>query len=331
MPDLLEYSPTPRPLSRAREAALARLLAELDAWCAPRSLAELGAGDLLGFVDAKLASGFHASTIRRWLVMLRAHYRRLCDGGAVTASTYFAVRSVELPPDTTHEGPNPYTPEQIDGLWRLLDCRWPKLPSDNAQRWLNRWRDGRSPYSRIRVHAIRCQLDAIIALALHCGLRKSEILRLDERAMHPDNEGVVVWEAGAPLNGGCREVPYSGEARELIAPWMNLRSMIAPDHDHAWLNLHARTTVREPMAEHSFSRLLGTYVGPGWTFRRLRDTAALRWVQERVPLLELVERLGSAVSSIDPFLALAPITTEELLEWVKRCEPEFNRLLGRAA
>lgn len=63
----------------------------------------------------------------------------------------------------------------------------------------------------------------------------------------------------------------------------------------------------------------------------LRDTCALRWVQERVPALELVGLLGLAVSSIDPFLALAPITNEELIESAKRCEPEFSRLLGRAA
>jgi hypothetical protein len=142
--------------------------------------------------------------------------------------------------------------------------------------------------------------------------------------------GVVVWEAGEAWIGGYREVPYSDEARELIAPWMSLRSVIAPGHDRALLNLHAGPTVRQPMTEFTFSRLLGTYIGPGWTFRRLRDTCALRWVQERVPVLELVDRLGLAVSSIDRFLALAPITTKELAESAKRCEPELRRLLGRS-
>jgi hypothetical protein len=141
--------------------------------------------------------------------------------------------------------------------------------------------------------------------------------------------GVVVWEAGEAWIGGYREVPYSDEARELIAPWMSLRSVIAPGHDRALLNLHAGPTVRQPMTEFTFSRLLGTYIGPGWTFRRLRDTCALRWVQERVPVLELVDRLGLAVSSIDRFLALAPITTKELAESAKRGEPELMRLMGR--
>lgn len=147
MSESLSISPAPAPIGPARAAALARLLAELDAWCSPRPLADLTADDLRGYVDAKLAAGFRASTIRKWLVMLRAHYHGLCDAGEVTASTYFAVRSVELPPDTTLSGPSPYTPEQIDRLWALLDERWPRLPPDNERRWLGRWRDGRSPYS----------------------------------------------------------------------------------------------------------------------------------------------------------------------------------------
>jgi integrase len=203
----------PRPISPSRAAALARLLAELESWCAPRPVADVTGNDVRAFVDAKLAAGYHASTLRRQLKMLRAHYRRLYLAGQATADTYVGVRSVELPPDTTLSGPNPYTPEQIDGLWALLDERWPRLPPDNERRWLGRWRDGRSPYSRIRRHAIRCQLDAIIALALHCGLRKSEILRLDERSMDTDNESVVVWDGGAAWGGGCREVPYSDATR----------------------------------------------------------------------------------------------------------------------
>ena len=54
----------------------------------------------------------------------------------------------------------------------------------------------------------------------------------------------------------------------------------------------------------------------------------MRWVQERVPALELADRLGLAVSSIDPFLALAPITNDEMIEAVERHAPEFERLMG---
>jgi site-specific recombinase XerC len=106
MPSLLQQPlRTPRPLSPARAAALARLLAELDAWCSPRPLADPTADDLRAFVAAKLGAGYHASTLRRQLKMLRAHYRRLYVAGGATAATYVGVRSVELPPDTTLSGP----------------------------------------------------------------------------------------------------------------------------------------------------------------------------------------------------------------------------------
>src|SRR5204862_167682 len=58
-----------------------------------------------------------------------------------------------------------------------LDQRYPKLPRGEAEKWLRRYREGRGPYARIRLHASGCQLDAVVALALHLGLRLSEIFR----------------------------------------------------------------------------------------------------------------------------------------------------------
>jgi integrase len=74
--------------------------------------------------------------------------------------------------------PRPYTRNELRALQATLDERWPKLPHEDAEKWLPRFSEGRSPYSRVRVHAISTQLDAIIALALHMGLRRSEIFKL---------------------------------------------------------------------------------------------------------------------------------------------------------
>jgi hypothetical protein len=63
----------------------------------------------------------------------------------------------------------PYNRTQLRALQATLDERWPKLPREEADRWLHRVKEGRSPYSRVRVHAIRCQLDCIVALALQLG------------------------------------------------------------------------------------------------------------------------------------------------------------------
>jgi hypothetical protein len=67
----------------------------------------------------------------------------------------------------------------------------------------------------------------------------------------------------------------------------------------------------------------------------LRNTRALHWVKERVPALEVVDRLVLAVSSIDRFLGLAPITWEELREGrhtANRCSSDTStgRLSTRA-
>jgi hypothetical protein len=50
--------------------------------------------------------------------------------------------------------------------------------------------------------------------------------------------------------------------------------------------------MRAPMTVHTFSRLLQTYVGPGWTLKRLRDTCAAAWVRSELPLEHLRQLLG---------------------------------------
>src|SRR5687767_12236379 len=105
--------------------------------------------------------------------------------------------------------PDPYRPSELRDLNGVLDEAWPLLTHDEAAYWTGRWNLGKSPYSRVRAHAIRLQLDAIIALALRCGLRRNEILDLTVDWMHYDNVGVVVWERPGPWDAPHREVPYT--------------------------------------------------------------------------------------------------------------------------
>lgn len=124
----------------------------------------------------------------------------------IDAETLLAVRAVQLSAQCSRVAqPNPYRPKDLRALRAALDDRWPKLPTDEARKWLTRFRDGRSPYSRVRSHVIRCQLDAIIALALHLGLRRREIYALDMVTAHPDNDlcPTVPTELGERL--GCNE------------------------------------------------------------------------------------------------------------------------------
>jgi hypothetical protein len=52
--------------------------------------------------------------------------------------------------------------------------------------------------------------------------------------------------------------------------------------------------MREPMAVHTFNRLLSTYVGQEWSFQRLRVTCAAGWVRSGMPLEHLRRLLGLA-------------------------------------
>jgi integrase len=201
--------------------------------------------------------------------------------------------------------PRPYNRTELRTLRATLDARWPKLPPEEADRWLCRVKDGCSPYARVRVHAIRCQLDCIIALALHLALRRAEIFRLDIRCVHYDNHGVVVCDKSGSLDGNCREIPLTDAARCAVYEWINCRYFLNPDHQWPWLNLHAESTKSDPMTRATFDKLLLTYIGRGWTLKRLRDTCAAAWVRSGMPLEYLRELLGlSRIEDTLPYARL---------------------------
>lgn len=187
--------------------------------------------------------------------------------------------------------PAPYSRKELRQLWALVDERWPKLDSAEAGKRAVRWRDSRCAYSRVRRHAIRLQLDAVVALALHGGLRRGEIFALNLHDLHPDNAYVVVW-SGERWRSQAREVPFTVRMRERVGEWVEFRAGMAPDHDRPWLSLHAAKTAREPMKRYTFDKLLATHVGSEWGFQRLRDTAGVEWLRAGLTMVELQRLLG---------------------------------------
>ena len=79
----------------------------------------------------------------------------------------------------------------------------------------------------MRVHAISTQLDAIIALALHLGLRRSEIFRLSVNDLHYENACVVVRSGTGELRG----VPWTSRAHFAVHNWLKCRDQLGADHD----------------------------------------------------------------------------------------------------
>ena len=221
--------------------------------------------------------------------------------------------------------PQSYDCAELRTLRATIDARWPKLPPEEADRWLRRVKDRRSPYSRVRVHSIRCQLDAIVALALHLGLRRGEIFRLDIRCVHHGNHGVVVCDKSGSFDGKCREIPLTDSARCAVYEWITCRYFLNPDHTGPWLKLHAESTKSEPMTRHTFDKLLLTYIGEGWTLKRLRDTCAAGWVRSGMPLEYLRELLG--LSRIEDALPYARLVRGSLDGRMEKLDAIFTDLV----
>ncbi len=313
--------------SAPRAAAVVRVLNDLEAWLAPRSVAEARADDVRAFLAAKSAEGYQPTTVRKWRGILLAFYRWMWESGQVSSDTLLEMRAIPAPA-SREAHPQPYKRTEITALWRLLDERWPKLPPDQAHKWVGRWREGHSPYPRVRSHGIHLQLEAIMRLALHLGLRRGEIAALDVEAMHPDNVGVIVWPKTGPWTQGWRQVPYTDSARSAVEAWLHFRDAADANHDRPWLNLYAADTANRPMARHTFERLILNYVGEGWTLKRLRDTGAVTWVRAGLPLEHLRQLLGLA--SINDVLPYARLATQTLERRVERVGPALDAALCTA-
>jgi len=111
----------------------------------------------------------------------------------------------------------------------------------------------------VRAHAINLQLDAVIKLALTCGLRRGEIFGCRVDDVHPDNAYVIVPRRDGTVRG---------------------------------LNLWSVDKLGQPMSSDAFEKLLRTYIGRGWSFRRLRDTCAVEWLRAGLAIWDLQELLG---------------------------------------
>jgi site-specific recombinase XerD len=316
-------------LSSARRVAYLRLLREFDPWLCAAAPTLGDAEALRWFLKRQLDDGYSASTVRKHLAMAHVFFEWGYEHRHVDAATLLAVRAVRLPVASARVAvPQPYRPSELRALRTTLDQRWPKLADDEAEKWLRRYSDGRSPYSRVRSHGIRCQLDAIIMLALHLGLRRREIFALDVVMAHPDNDSVVVWGDDARSVERARAVPWTVAARAAMSAWIDCRYAIAPEHDRLWLNLHAEPTIMQPMKAETFNRALATYIGRGWTLKQLRDTCAAGWVRAGLPLGRLRELLGLA--RIEDTLPYARLVGGSLEGRMVELDEHFCELIGPA-
>lgn len=281
-----------RGVSEGRRRDTLRFLRGFDSWLGTRALIEAQGADLAAYLAKRGTNGYAPNTLRKERHMALSYFAWAFETGHIRAETLLSLRGVKPPAAASGQArPVPYSRKELRELREAINARWPKLPVGEARHRVTRWREGVTPYPRIRKHAIRLQLEAVVALCLHSGLRRGEVFALHIDDVHPDNAYVVVWQ-GARFRSEARQVPFTAACRERVAEWVEFRAGMKPDHDRPWLNLWASETARAPMARDTFDKLLANYLGREWTFRRLRHTAGVNWLKSGMMIWELQRLLG---------------------------------------
>jgi hypothetical protein len=83
--------------------------------------------------------------------------------------------------------------------------------------------------------------------------------------------------------------------------------------------------MRDPMTRHTFDKLLATYIGPGYTLKRLRDTCVAGWVRSDLPLEHLRQLLG--LSTIEATLPYARLVRGSLEGDMAKRDELFTELV----
>lgn len=299
-----------------------------------KPLDEGGPGDLKAFAGQMLDDGLHVNTVRKKLNMIRPWYSWAYAAQIITGDQFMLIRTVEDPRGATGKSkPNPYTPDEVREFWHELEAQLPLLPRRGpGSQGMKRWIQGKGPFRNIWRHAMRLQIEAIVRLALDCGLRRSEIYRLTVNDAHYDNEYVVVKGAAKGENFDQdmeRHVPITDEARKALYNWIEMRALIRPGHDAMWLTCFGSAWYSNAMSADRFNELLHKVVGPRWGYQRFRHTCGTEWLRAGMPLEIVSAMLGH--SSLQQTLAYAEIVGKDIGREVRKAERKFNERLQRRA
>lgn len=274
------------------------------------------------YLARKVEQDFHVNTVRKYANALRSFFGWAYATKRITADQYLQLKSVSNPKGSSGQStPKPYSRAELDQFWHDLNTNLPLPP--NYERLRARWIRGTTKWSRIWRYGLRLEIEAIVSLALHCGLRHFEIYALKPDDLHYDNEYVVVTGKG----GKVRAVPYTEPAREAVRKWLDVRQLMRPEDPEAtWLSCHGRTW-NQRMAPQRFEELLQARVG-NYQLHRFRHTFATERLRHGVPL-EIVSRvLGHATTQ--QTLAYAEIVKSDVARELSRTEADFVKAVMAA-
>lgn len=323
-------------ISEARSGERRRLLTEFEGF-AGVSLDQTTDEHLRDFLAKLVNDGLHPNTVRKKRGLILPFYGWAFDRRIVSAETLMRVQRVKNPRGASERStPRPYDRKEIQRFWLDLDASWP-VASDLMKR---RWVKGTSKYRRVSTHFMHAQINAVAHLALHAGMRQSEIFFADLNDIHYDNAYVVVRHAARKNSAGVaepREVPMTVGLSRALQGWLDLRTMLllsgpkALRHERPWLSLAAnqpKNTWLNPMSHDRFEVLLST-VGSGYELHRLRHTCATEWLRKGLELELVMTLLGH--SRIQQTLAYAKLVRTDLERGMGRVAADFETAVGRAA
>lgn len=295
-----------------------------------RTLSEITSDDFLTWASLQLGKGLHVNTVRKQMNQLRAFFSWAYTANVITGDQFLRLKTVKNPRGSTGiTKPKPYTTEEMEVFWRLLDEKKPYLATQGrGSRAIARWRAGKGPWARVWRHAFRLQLDCMIRLALDLGMRSSEIYNLTVDDIHYDNDYFVVRGKADPTTGEVkiRKVPYTDEARARVYAWLEFRALMNPDHDCPWLTCYAQWR-NNPMSKDRFGSLLQDAIGKKWRWHRLRHTCATNWLRAGMELERVSALLGHA--SLQQTLCYVEIAGGDISKAMARRQAAFNEEIAR--
>lgn len=310
-------------ISPGRRRQVRHALRDYQAWL-DKPIEEAGDQELCAYLIALLDDDRMPSTVAWRLKMLKPFYGWMWRTRQIDAERWMRIHDVRPPRGSGQRAPRPYSRKELARMWADLDRLYPYR--DNALS-IKRWRNGTSSFSgRIRRHAMRLQLDAIIELALVCGLRCSEIYQLSIDDCHWDNAYIVVHGKRVDQNPKVREVPYPDSTRDAVRAWFRFRGLMGVKHERLWCSV----TGPDPYVAMSPRRMGGVMrqLG-GWELHRLRHTCATERLRAGMRIEELRDFLGHA--NIAQTQAYAQLLRGDIHKAAARSDKVFQRAIRPAA
>jgi integrase len=291
------------------------------------------AGDLENYATALVQNGMAPNTVRTYLGCIKPMLKWLARHEHI--STVELLRMQEVKPPKGADGrarPRPYVKRELrDGL-RALDARYPYA----SREVLVRYRNGTSSYARVWRHATRLQTEAVLYIALHAGLRISEIYQLSLDDLHPDNQSIIVRHAKGDERGSkLRAVPMTPTLREKIRAWLRMRALVlqvsgAGPRDEVWLSLWPSSggpaaPDHKPWDRIGWSSFKSTLAKVGLEAHRLRHTCGTTWLRAGMPVEQVSKLLGH--STISQTMGYLRIVEQDLAATVDRAHEAFEKAL----